>query len=365
VTIVRDLKLITYLINIFKNIKQFPLFYIIILIISIVVVGLIIQSLNLLDSVSYFIFIFSLIIIGIYLIVMRYIISKNHNKKYDLLHVILAISIGLTFCIVITVQSEYVPQSYNVIYKEFNNMSVGIEIPSSFLIPLKDLFEPLPKEIKVLIYNTIQGLEIESVNIYSPSSSVITILKTELNRSTLTGSNEYNTKIMAKHDGEIFNRTDTFIIDISYWNNTQKTRLYHNLIPFEMNIHSFDLNITTYFWIVMLGVVVSRFIDFVLRDANKIEGVKKDIDDNGDTTGEKTRKLNTMKNELLVISEREALWIIFSFIISILVFNGFKETLSDLTTSILFNISLAFGFGFAFDRTLELATRFKSLSSGE
>jgi hypothetical protein len=48
---------------------------------------------------------------------------------------------------------------------------------------------------------------------------------------------EYNTKIMAKHDSKIFNRTHTFIIDISYWNNTQKTRLYHKLIPFEMNIN--------------------------------------------------------------------------------------------------------------------------------
>lgn len=77
------------------------------------------------------------------------------------------------------------------------------------------------------------------------------------------------------------------------------------------------------------------------------------------------KKKQKLTNKILEINEREALWIIFSFIISILLFSGFKETLKDLTTVVLFNVSIAFGFGFAFDRTLELATRFKSIYTGE
>ena len=61
---------------------------------------------------------------------------------------------------------------------------------------------------------------------------------------------------------------------------------------------------------------------------------------------------------------RDILWIVFSFIVAVLVFASFKQNVA-LIDSVLINISIAFAFGFTFDRTLEMATRFKSIYTGE
>jgi hypothetical protein len=117
--------------------------------------------------------------------------------------------------------------------------------------------------------------------------------------------------------------------------------IYHNSVPFQWTIRMTDLSLTAYFWIVMTGVVASRFMSLIL---SKIEGL-----------GKKNTK--DFENNIQRIRWQDGLGIMFSFIIALVLFSSFKQA-NTLTTTILFNISIAFAFGFGFDKTLEVAPRF-------
>jgi hypothetical protein len=166
-------------------------------------------------------------------------------------------------------------------------------------------------------------------------------------------------------------------------------------ITFPWNVRTSDLSLITYFFIVMAGVVASRFLDFVLRGLGKEDDIRKKMDqevhdliDDVPTKDDKNydkkikdyqEKSEQMKKEhmqhleelsgmntyykdriLQTLHWKDLLWIIFSFLIAVLLFSTFKQNVI-LSTSLLINISLAFGFGFTFDRTLEMATRFKPI----
>jgi hypothetical protein len=153
--------------------------------------------------------------------------------------------------------------------------------------------------------------------------------------------------------------------------------IHKNEITFPWNIRSLDLSLTTYFWIVMAGVITSRFIDFILKRLGPEEKITYKEQKNLEDLIEKRNIVEFKKNNieyhnirtysfhlLQNLHWKELLWIVFSFIVAILVFSSFKQSVT-LSTIVLINISLAFAFGFTFDRTLELATRFKDLSTSD
>jgi hypothetical protein len=117
-------------------------------------------------------------------------------------------------------------------------------------------------------------------------------------------------------------------------------KVYRNSVPFQWTIKMTDLSLTTYFWIVMAGVVTSRFMSLIL---DKVEKHREHGDQDGD---------------FQIINWRDGLGILFSFIIALILFSSFKQQAASLTTIVLFNISIAFAFGFGFDKTLEVAPRF-------
>jgi hypothetical protein len=160
-----------------------------------------------------------------------------------------------------------------------------------------------------------------------------------------------------------------------------ETDVYHNQITFPWVIKSLDMNLITYFWIVMTGVVTSRFLDFLLVRLKKEdeitklleEQMSKHIKNEGSIDNEITnRRIQDLRDKFGYFRDnivqdlhwKELLWIVFSFIVAILVFAGFKQNVTPIN-SILINISLAFAFGFTFDRTLEMATRFKPIFTSD
>ena len=88
----------------------------------------------------------------------------------------------------------------------------------------------------------------------------------------------------------------------------------------------------------MIGVIVSRVLTLAL---NKMKEQKRLRD--------------------LRLGARDAVWIGIQLHNSIAIFQSFSSQVV-LTFSILINITLAFAFGFAFDKTLEVAQRFQDLS---
>lgn len=157
------------------------------------------------------------------------------------------------------------------------------------------------------------------------------------------------------------------------------TKIYHALVTFPWNVRNLDLSLPTYFWIVMVGVVASRFLDFILSKLKTEDYIKEKIGAemknyiNSISEGENEinnskNKINKLRKEIswardIIVEDlhlRDILWIVFSFILAVLVFASFKQNVT-LIDSVLINISVAFAFGFTFDRTLEMATRFKSI----
>jgi hypothetical protein len=68
-------------------------------------------------------------------------------------------------------------------------------------------------------------------------------------------------------------------------------------------------------------------------------------------------KLKASVNDLIEMNPNDSLWILFSFVISVLIFAAFNEQ-DLLGPSVIINIVLAFGFGFGFEKVLEVATKF-------
>ncbi len=193
------------------------------------------------------------------------------------------------------------------------------------------------------------------------SNNYVTINETQIFGSNLTSSK--------------------YLKDTGYYFDNSDTMVYHNQFTFPWVIKSLDMNLITYFWIVMTGVVTSRFLDFLLVRLRKEDEIAKLLDEemskhiksediiNNEITNRRILDLRDKMgyfrdNIVQDLHWKELLWIVFSFIVAILVFAGFKQNVTPIS-SILINISLAFAFGFTFDRTLEMATRFKSVFTSD
>ncbi|MDQ3836167.1 MAG: hypothetical protein M3270_04445 [Thermoproteota archaeon] len=112
------------------------------------------------------------------------------------------------------------------------------------------------------------------------------------------------------------------------------------------------MSIFSYFWIVLVGVIVSRVLSLVLDKLERIQTAQTDQD-----------KVK-LKGEPIILNNNDYVWIAFSFIIAILIFTSFTPQVQvNLTTSIITNISLAFAFGFGFDKVLEVAKRFQTIAT--
>jgi hypothetical protein len=151
----------------------------------------------------------------------------------------------------------------------------------------------------------------------------------------------------ANHNLEISNTTALFTIDVILSNGTGTIPQKWS-VPFSWPIKTMNMSIFSYFWIVLIGVLVSRLLSLVL---DKLEEIQKAPD--------KVRK-QEIESKPIVLNIHDYIWITFSFIIAILIFSSFS-TQVDLTTNIIINISLAFGFGFGFDKVLEVAKRFQNI----
>ena len=79
--------------------------------------------------------------------------------------------------------------------------------------------------------------------------------------------------------------------------------------------------------------------------ANKIEEDNKPQKDNTDVNRKTTPKLN----------QDDLIWLFASGIITLLIFSSFQDQV-ELQSSLITNISLAFTFGFGFDKLIETAT---------
>ena len=290
--------------------------------------------------------------IAILNIVYRNIINRLVGPKLDtsviiIFSVIMGLSAIFTFS---SVAVESVPVNHFVEKVDGQNMSILIDREPTILIPLKTVapFSPRSTLIQASI-NHDDNITIEAVKL-STSDSILSYPEKFdfVNSTSVSGSkrDQFSMVAYSNHNLDINNSTKLYTIDVIYSNSTNN-KLQKWSVPFSWPIKSMNMSIFAYFWIVLIGVLVSRLLSLILDKLDKIQ----------QTQDQKTKDLIT--SQAIVLNINDYVWITFSFIIAILIFSSFNQQV-ELTTNIVINISLAFGFGFGFDKVLEVAKRFQS-----
>jgi hypothetical protein len=246
---------------------------------------------------------------------------------------------------------------------------VTVERPN-LIVPIKYGFLPIQERIDDFF-----GVKYEkerenagniTVTIYGSNSTILDVAVGPVSNSTLNPVSiyphirdidetgpipvvKYNFPFKVTHRGYVYNSTDSYAVTIvglkqvsEERSNGNSTDMVTQGVPFPRNLE-FSWNIRTmdfppmmYFWLVLTGVIFSRYITF-----------------QSDVTADETHA--RQYRELLTRGAKKnpALWLIFSAVITLLVFGGFQDQLKYLTTNILVNLSIAFAFGFGFDKVLE------------
>jgi hypothetical protein len=229
------------------------------------------------------------------------------------------------------------------------NMSIVIDREHTVTIPLKNAppFDNRSTAINADVYHN-DDIVIHQVKLSSTGSLLSHPQNfTNFKNSTLNENvtlQSYEMQADAHHNFQVKNITVPYTIDVFYSDNTANNLQIWS-VPFSWSLVMEDVNIFSYFWVVLIGVMASRLMSLALE---KAEGAKGSESPNGQI--------------IIQLEIRDYIWIAFSFIIAILIFSSFSTQI-QLTTNIVANISLAFGFGFGFDKVLEVAKRFQNIAS--
>ena len=274
----------------------------------------------------------------------------------------LAVAVGTAFFIpTLSLITSYMenPPDVNYISTWSNaSMLVNIYYPNPLNIPIKYTIDSLSKDLTVKI-NHPNSITITSLGLVPPQDSIISTsgnftditsksgmnvssnitsksgMNVSSNITSKSGMNVFNMPIYARHFDEISNKTYNYRLIMGYTDSSSKTKdIKQVIIPFKWTIIMKDLPWLNYLWVVMAGVVASRFITFIA---------------------------DTKKDEPIDIDRTESLWIAFTFIIAVIAFASFKENVT-LGSILIFNVLASFAFGFGSQKVLELARVFPGTS---
>ena len=152
----------------------------------------------------------------------------------------------------------------------------------------------------------------------------------KLFRCIPAGESTWVFHVTAQHNMLVGNSSNMYNVIISYINSSS-WKSNHVSVPFTWPIKMLNLSTLTYFWIVLIGVIISR--------------------------------LTTDYTKLIATTADNKTWmklyvgIAFSAIIALLIFGNFDQDVPN-RGNIIVNISLAFGFGFGFDKALDAGQKF-------
>jgi hypothetical protein len=292
-----------------------------------------------------------IVIVGFVIItlIISFLVDKNPSKLIKSVFLPLSlVGLALALTTYLSVVLEYVP--VNDIKETFNIKGIAglINRDSNIQIPLRNSLYPLQSNITLFIYSPPRRIYIQGIKLSTTTDTLLSYQGNFANCKNQTSDVKcYNMLVYGQHNLAVSNSTIPFTINIFYKNNTgnnttgnNEVNLQNISLPFNWSIRTLDMSQFSYFWIVMIGVIVSRLLTMAL---DKLKDEKNSI---------------SIYNIHLGIGD--IIWIGFSFIIALLIFQSFNAQV-HLTFSILTNMTLAFAFGFGFDKTLEVAQRFGGL----
>ena len=226
---------------------------------------------------------------------------------------ILAVGAGLATSFYVTVSKEYVPINKRMIYWNNTDIQAIITIDDNLGVPIQSYFSHKSSAVSAALYLHKLPTFIKDVKLASNSKSILTVnngtmeltdkskhANTNISKATAL---EYTGIVEVGHTLKAKNYSEPYSIDINYRNNkTDAGPLIEAKIPFTWSISTLDFGEPSYFWIIFLGVVLSRVFTF-------------SQDSESTSVASVTTHLKPM----------ELLWVPFSAVITLLIFSSFKE----------------------------------------
>ncbi len=310
-------------------------------------------------SITILINVVMVFLIGILLAMVAIFFIIENNVRRVFKNVVLPIGIifaALIMTVFLSMYLEYVPQNYTTLsitnVTDNPGFSGFYTMESSMQVPLRNTIEPKISNITFVIFSKPHNTAIEDIRLSTTSNTIDNILTysekfSNFSDSTTPADGErFGINVTAQHNLKIQNSSIPLKIDILYTikntnldnrSQTSNNQLEIFSIPIDWSLRTLDMSLISYFWVVMIGVIVSRILTLALDKLRVSEDFYQ-----------------------AKLGSKDVLWIGFSFIIAILVFQSFNSQVT-LTPLILNNLTLAFAFGFGFDKTLEVAKRFNDV----
>lgn len=289
-------------------------------------------------------------------------------KNNDIAHISITIFVIFSLCLVVTVDKDYLPSNIVTSALDLNGTKILVTRESPVMVSAYNMLHNKTVTLDFIIYYDRQFGNIESIVISPSKKSILSFVNNELeekidkkkNENKINNSNlvnninktqnpinvinnntrnlmqesyfkkEYYIDAVVRYNGIKQNLTESFDILITY----EDGKTFTKSNAFDISVLVIDLPILTYFFIVLLGVILGRTITILAQ------------------------KLQNNEYNVGHLHNEEKLWIAFSIIISIIGFSAFNSTITQFTNNVLANISIAFGFGFSSEKILELARSF-------
>jgi hypothetical protein len=241
---------------------------------------------------------------------------------------------GLGLSIYWTLSNEYVPINKNTIFHNGTDLDVIMTAENYTNVPLSSFLNPKIANVTVEVYYKTLPLFLKGVKLSSNGSSILTtknetfetlvpVKKAPKAPTAKSTAANYTVRLEMGHPLEVGNYSDQYAVNLFYRKTFDNGSIIVEKVPFTWQIKTLDWSKLSKFWIIFAGVLFSRM--FKLGDKSGIGFAFKPV---------------------------ELIWVPFSAIITILIFNSFVEQVKP-TTNVLLNLALTFGFGFGFDKVLE------------
>jgi Protein of unknown function (DUF3185) len=311
-------------------------------------------------------------IVGIILLIVA-LKSKNLEsikKPLTSVGVLVGATIVIAIAImIISVFTEYVPSNDITTPAGNSNFTLFIQRPSTILIPVRNIINETQYPLQITVFHEKPPIsKIERIRLSTSADSILSYYNSEaknttsesplnttsespLNTTSETPLNStsiippksaskivYSMEVRAQHNGQVSNTTNPYNVDLFYTDINGRHATY--TATFSWPVKTLDFNILVYFFIVFIGVVVSRYTTNIIES--------KDNPEKFATKGSDRTPSHFIK--------ADGIWILVSGVITLLIFSSFQQQV-ELTSFLLTNISLAFTFGFGFDKILATGSK--------
>ena len=267
---------------------------------------------------------------------------KSIKKALTSAKGVVSIAVILAILVMIySVISEYVPANDITTSAGNANFTLYVQRPSTILIPVRAILNETTYPLQITaFYDTPPILNIDRIRLSTSTDSILSYYNSDTSNNTTTkyagntssSKTYYTIYVKAQHNGQVSNSSNPYNVDVFYTDTNGRHATYST--SFDWPVKTLDFNILVYFFIVFIGVVVSRYTTNI--------------------TEKKTpRQLNKESGQFY---RDDGVWILVSGVITLLIFSSFQEQV-ELTSFLLTNISLAFTFGFGFDKILETGSK--------